>query len=279
LKEKELRKVLDSTPSFRSGNKALFRSLDQNGIISYSEYIFLLTLMTKSKSSFKIAFLMFDKDDNERIDRDEFLLKSEEEVKKQDTTLLLHFFGIKGNKKLSFEEFRNFYQNLQEEIMEIEFHEFARGKSTISPMDFARLVLRYTVVHKDDYHKYINRVKERSSPDDMGVSLRQWAGFSLFLNNLEEFSTAVRLYANADMPVSPPEFSRAVQTTIGEPLDPYVVSLIYRIFDANDDQTLSYPEFLAVMNDRLHRGLKGRLDKPWGWGPFKKCVINELSRY
>ncbi|PIO76463.1 hypothetical protein TELCIR_01469 [Teladorsagia circumcincta] len=161
--------------------------------------------------------------------------------------------------------------------MEIEFHEFARGKSTISPMDFARLILRYTIVNKDDYHKYIHRVKERTSPDDKGVTLSQWASFSLFLNDLEEFSTAVRLYANANMPVSPPEFARAVQTTIGEPLDPYVVDLIYRIFDANDDQTLSYPEFLAVMNDRLHRGLKGRLDKPWGWRPFKSCVVNELA--
>ncbi|KAK6009747.1 hypothetical protein OSTOST_25296 [Ostertagia ostertagi] len=140
--------------------------------------------------------------------------KSEEEVKKQDTTLLLHLFGHSGSGKLSFNEFRKFYQNLQEEIMEIEFHEFARGKSTISPMDFARLILRYTIVNKDDYHKYIHRVKERTSPDDKGVTLSQWASFSLFLNDLEEFSTAVRLYANANMPVSPPEFARAVQTTI-----------------------------------------------------------------
>ncbi|WKY00161.1 hypothetical protein Q1695_014765 [Nippostrongylus brasiliensis] len=286
LKEKELSNMLKNTPPFRYGNKELFRTLDQNGLISYSEYIFLLTLITKSKSAFKIAFLMFDNDDNEEIDKDEFLLiskmfaarsaqlygtclvpKSEEEVKKQDTTLLLHLFGVRGNGKLSFEQFRHFYQNLQEEIMEIEFHEFARGKSTISPMDFARLILRqvmYTIVHKDDYHKYINRVKDRTSPEDKGVTLCQWAGFSLFLNNLEEFSTAVRLYANADMPVSPPEFARAVETTTGHPLDPYVVSLIYRIFDANNDQTLSYPEFLAVMNDRLHRGLKGALDKPSG---------------
>ncbi|KAK6058543.1 EF hand [Cooperia oncophora] len=292
LKEKDLKEMLKCTPSFRSGNKELFRSLDQNGIISYSEYIFLLTLITKSKSSFKIAFLMFDRDDNGRIDKNEFLLirglmtslrstrgaqtkesvdqsceldvsdfhfsvlrplrlntgsdsyallfniskmfaarsaqlygtclvpKSEEEVKNQDTTLLLHLFGRGGNGTLSFDEFRNFYQNLQEELMEIEFHEFARGKATISPMDFARLVLRYTIVNKDDYHKYINRVKERTSPDDKGVTLGQWASFSLFLNNLEEFSTAVRLYANANMPVSPPEFARAVQTTIGQPFGP-----------------------------------------------------------
>ncbi|KAK6060469.1 hypothetical protein COOONC_01871, partial [Cooperia oncophora] len=37
LKEKDLKEMLKCTPSFRSGNKELFRSLDQNGIISYSE--------------------------------------------------------------------------------------------------------------------------------------------------------------------------------------------------------------------------------------------------
>ncbi|KIH46748.1 EF hand [Ancylostoma duodenale] len=75
--------MLKATPPFRSGSKDLFRTLDQNGLISYSEYIFLLTLITtirlfmtitESKSAFKIAFLMFDKDDNGRIDKDEFLL-------------------------------------------------------------------------------------------------------------------------------------------------------------------------------------------------------------
>ncbi|EPB67705.1 hypothetical protein ANCCEY_13203 [Ancylostoma ceylanicum] len=74
LKENELKRMLKATPPFRSGSKDLFRTLDQNGLISYSEYIFLLTLITKSKSAFKIAFLMFDKDDNGRIDKDEFLL-------------------------------------------------------------------------------------------------------------------------------------------------------------------------------------------------------------
>ena len=39
-------------------------------------------------------------------------------------------------------------------------------------------------------------------------------------------------------------------------LDDYIVELIFYIFDVNDDGKLSYKEFLAVMNDRLHRGLK-----------------------
>ncbi|PAV84195.1 hypothetical protein WR25_06122 [Diploscapter pachys] len=150
---------------------------------------------------------------------------------------------------------------------------------TISPVDFARLILRYTIVNTDDYYKYIQRVQERSRSDEKGVSLEQWAKFSIFLNNLEEFTTAVRLYTNADIPVSPEEFTRAVESTIGQRLDPVIVNLIFRIFDANNDGTLSYSEFLAVMNDRLHRGLRGRLEKQYTWKAFKSCVVNEITRF
>uniref|UniRef100_A0A1I7XBB4 EF-hand domain-containing protein n=1 Tax=Heterorhabditis bacteriophora TaxID=37862 RepID=A0A1I7XBB4_HETBA len=74
LNDKDLKQILYRTPPFRCGSKDLFRTLDQGGLISYSEYIFLLTLLTKSKTAFKIAFLMFDNDDNGRIDKDEFIL-------------------------------------------------------------------------------------------------------------------------------------------------------------------------------------------------------------
>ncbi|CAB3396507.1 unnamed protein product [Caenorhabditis bovis] len=351
LKEKDINRILSKTPPFRHGSNHFFRDLDQNGLISYSEYIFLLTLLTKSKSAFRIAFLMFDEDDNGNIDCDEFMLirnltsslrstnriknyaetttndscqldasdyhfavtrigngslftgtdsysvsrmfasraaqlagtrlvhKSEEEVKKQKTTLLMHLFGLRGNATLSFEEFQFFYENLQDELMEIEFYEFARGKNAISPVDFARLILRYSIINTDDYHKYLKRVQERSTEDECGITLHQWATFSRFLNNLAEFQSAVRLYINSNVPVSEPEFARAVSCTIGKELDPAVVAMIFRIFDENSDGTLSYPEFLAVMSDRLHRGLRGKLEKPWGWRPFKNCIINELSHF
>ncbi|GMT19740.1 hypothetical protein PFISCL1PPCAC_11037 [Pristionchus fissidentatus] len=329
LKEPEVHKMLGKTPPLRKGGRDLFRSLDQGGLISYADYIFLVTLLTKSKDNFKIAFMMFDDDDSGRVDKEEFLLirslmsslrstrnakkqqedkcqldmtefsfvvthlqdrlftgsdnysiafsKSEEEVKREDTTVLLHLFGKRGRESLTFEDFMVFYDNLQYEVMEIEFREFARGKKKISPVDFALMVLRYTILDREEYAEYIDRVAERTA-ENQGVTLEQWSSFSIFLNNLAQFSTAVRLYTNADMPVTKAEFARAVQCTCGEKLDDTVVDLIFAVFDANDDGKLSYREFLAVMNDRLHRGLKTRNDRGWTWKDFKRCVINEMSR-
>ncbi|KAI6222368.1 EF-hand domain-containing protein [Aphelenchoides fujianensis] len=63
LTEKQVEKMLRVTPPLKKNNRDLFRSLGHSGIISYSEYLFLLTLLTKSHSSFRIAFSIFDDDD------------------------------------------------------------------------------------------------------------------------------------------------------------------------------------------------------------------------
>jgi hypothetical protein len=195
-----------------------------------------------------------------------------------DTTMVLHLFGHSGKASLTFEEFEFFYYNLQRELIEIEFHEFARGKSEVSAVDFARLVLRYSVLHKSDQSPYIRRVYERSQIDEKGITLHQFEQFSMFLNNLEDFSKAVRLYSSADIPVNKTEFIRAVKCSTGFDLDAHLVDVLYQIFDANGDDKLSYSEFIAIMNDRLHRGYKNYSGRHamLGWKPFKDCLIHEL---
>lgn len=42
--------MLAHTPSFDQGNKTMLRDLDQNGIISYADYLFLLALLTSKHS-------------------------------------------------------------------------------------------------------------------------------------------------------------------------------------------------------------------------------------
>lgn len=68
-----------------------------------------------------------------------------------DTTLITHFFGKKGRDELRFEGFRQFMENLQSEVLELEFHEFSKGHNTISEVDFARILLRYTYLDTDEY--------------------------------------------------------------------------------------------------------------------------------
>uniref|UniRef100_A0A914GXM7 Sodium/calcium exchanger membrane region domain-containing protein n=1 Tax=Globodera rostochiensis TaxID=31243 RepID=A0A914GXM7_GLORO len=347
LSEHQVRKMVGLTPPLRKGTHKMFRALGDNGIISYAEYLFLITLLTKSHDSFNVAFLMFDEDDNFQIDKEEFFkiqflitsgarpsatgvsrevfdqngnecvvnsdfaspfvpvggffqsltdekqrfehlissnvafirtraerLKKDssrnsklaiypaimeeatEAMRKRETTITIHLFGRRGQNTLSFDEFQSFYHRLQREIIEIEFKEFSRGKDRISTVDFARLVLRYSLLHREEQSPYIRRAYERSEYNEEGITLQQFEQFSMFLNNLEDFSKAVRLYSLADIPVSQSEFIRAVKCSTGFSLDSGLVSVLYKIFDANADDKLSYREFIAVMSDRLSRGHK-----------------------
>lgn len=118
-----------------------------------------------------------------------------------DTTLIVHFFGPKGNNDLNFESFKRFMLHLQTEVLELEFSEFAKGLPTISEVDFAKILLRYTYLDTDEYDMYLDRLLDRIK-DAQGITFEEFHVFCQFLNNLEDFSIAMRMYTLADHPIS-----------------------------------------------------------------------------
>ncbi|XP_048772292.1 calcium uptake protein 2, mitochondrial-like isoform X4 [Ostrea edulis] len=276
LTESEVESWLKRTPNRRYGSTKLFRNLHDKGLISYTEYLFLLCVLTKSKSGFRIAFNMFDTDGNQIVDKKEFLVSI---GPVQDTTLLVHFFGSKGKDVLKYEDFHRFMENLQSEVIELEFLEFSKGLATISEEDFARILLRYTMLDKSDVEECIARVKSRV-PSEKGISFEDFRKFCQFLNTLDDFTIAMKMYTYADQAVSKEDFQRAVFVCTGSNLSPHLVETVFNIFDADGDGHLSYVEFISIMKDRLHRGSRSQLmhtqDK---WTAFKSCVKNEMKTY
>nr|XP_022326381.1 calcium uptake protein 3, mitochondrial-like isoform X4 [Crassostrea virginica] len=299
LTEGEVGSWLKRTPNRRYGSTKLFRNLHEKGLISYTEYLFLLCVLTKSNSGFRIAFNMFDTDGNQIVDKKEFLVlesvfskkedapnnedplsKSVEPV--QDTTLLVHFFGSKGRDVLKYEDFHRFMENLQSEVIELEFLEFSKGLATISEEDFARILLRYTMLDRSNIEECITRVRSRT-PSEKGISFDDFRKFCQFLNTLDDFTIAMKMYTYADQAVSKEDFQRAVFVCTGSNLSSHLVDTVFNIFDADGDGHLSYVEFISIMKDRLHRGsrhmashLMHTQDK---WSAFKSCVKNEMRTY
>ncbi|XP_030373461.1 calcium uptake protein 3, mitochondrial isoform X6 [Scaptodrosophila lebanonensis] len=291
LNNEEVEKYKEQTPALKKGSTRLFRNLRDKGIISYTEYLFLLSILTKPRSGFRIAFNMFDTDGNQRVDRDEFLVmerifsgawkekhgEQEAEVESENndnteshyvddkeglqrrqsvaTTLQLHFFGKRGTGVINYDNFYRFMDNLQTEVLELEFHEFSKGNSVISELDFAKILLRYTYLATDEYDVFLERLLSRIK-DDKGISFNDFRDFCHFLNNLDDFTIAMRMYTLADRAISKDEFSRAVKICTGYNLSPHLIETVFAIFDEDGDGLLSYKEFIAIMKDRLHRGFK-----------------------
>ncbi|XP_034453434.1 calcium uptake protein 3, mitochondrial isoform X4 [Hippoglossus hippoglossus] len=293
LTKKELEKMLADTPTVWKGSSNLFRNLRERGVISYTEYLFLLCILTKPHAGFKIAFNMFDADGNEMVDKMEFLVLEEIFRKKKDrkevsedmqrldqkvdekteTTLLVHFFGKKGKAELKFEDFYKFMDNLQTEVLEIEFLSYSKGMPTISEEDFARILLRYTNVA--DVSGYLENVRH-SMPDEKGITFDEFRSFFQFLNNLEDFKIAMQMYNFANRSIGQEEFTRAVYVATGIKLTRHLVNTVFKIFDEDHDDKLSHKEFIGVMKNRLHRG-KGGVRVEEKFMSFKSCMKKELS--
>ncbi|KAF0037626.1 hypothetical protein F2P81_010500 [Scophthalmus maximus] len=273
LAKQELEKILSETPPVWRGSSKLFRNLRERGIISYTEYLFLLCILTKPHAGFKIAFNMFDADGNQMVDKREFLVvlkkDSQEFVARSywdvlrrsasqvlfsdlaeradesitiDTTLLVHFFGKKGKAELTFDDFYRFMDNLQTEVLEIEFLTYSKGMTTISEEDFAKILLRFT------------NVENISAYLENGITFDEFRSFFQFLNNLEDFAIAMQMYNFASRSIGQDEFARAVYVATGLKLTRHLVHTIFKIFDVDHDDQLSYKEFIGIMKDRLHRG-------------------------
>ncbi|XP_041081329.1 calcium uptake protein 3, mitochondrial-like isoform X4 [Polyodon spathula] len=309
LSKQELEQILAATPPVWRGTSKLFRNLRDGGIIAYTEYLFLLCILTKPHAGFKIAFKMFDADGNQMVDKKEFLVLQEifrkknekkgrkgdaeksaqlnlqlygyqfapinnraEESMMVDTTLLMHFFGKKGKAELNYDDFYRFMDNLQTEVLEIEFLTYSKGMTTISEEDFARILLRYTNV--ENISSYLDSVRQRIS-EEKGLTFDEFRSFFQFLNNLEDFAIAMQMYNFANRSIGQDEFKRAVYVATGLKLSQHLVNTVFKIFDVDRDEQLSYKEFIGIMKDRLHRGSRG-YKTVQRYTTFKSCIKKEL---
>ncbi len=61
----------------------------------------------------------------------------------------------------------SFMENLQTEILEIEFTEFSHGFKTISDLDFAEILLRYTDFGYDTKKSILKKVKKTAGQSNV----------------------------------------------------------------------------------------------------------------
>ncbi|XP_063553257.1 calcium uptake protein 2, mitochondrial isoform X2 [Gorilla gorilla gorilla] len=269
LTKKDIEDTLSGIQTAGCGS-TFFRDLGDKGLISYTEYLFLLTILTKPHSGFHVAFKMLDTDGNEMIEKREFFKEAIVKEPEINTTLQMRFFGKRGQRKLHYKEFRRFMENLQTEIQEMEFLQFSKGLSFMRKEDFAEWLLFFTNTENKDI--YWKNVREKLSAGE-SISLDEFKSFCHFTTHLEDFAIAMQMFSLAHRPVRLAEFKRAVKVATGQELSNNILDTVFKIFDLDGDECLSHEEFLGVLKNRMHRGL---------WVPqhqsiqeYWKCVKKE----
>ena len=123
--------------------------VDGDGLISFPEYIFFITLLAIPKQHFRLAFHMFDYDGSGGVSLEEFtkmmeVMRSQSPHGQQQRTrsvgelggLLETFFGRDGSKMLDYPTWEKFMTKLHHDVLKLEVTHCAIGwpGSNIPPL-------------------------------------------------------------------------------------------------------------------------------------------------
>ncbi|KAE8669061.1 putative Senescence-related protein 1 [Hibiscus syriacus] len=246
---------------------------NNDGLISFAEYIFFVTLLSIPESSFSIAFKMFDLDNNGEIDREEFkrvmtLMRSQNKQAArhrdgrriglkiaepvENGGLVEYFFGQDGQTCLKHDKFVQFLRDLHHEILRLEFaHYDYKLHGTISAKDFALSLV--AAADMSDISKLLDRVDEisnESSLKDVRISFEEFKSFAHLRKKLRSFSLAIFSYGKVSGVLTKTDFQRAASQVCEVSLTDNVVNIIFHLFDSDRDGSLSSDEFVRVVERR-----------------------------
>ncbi|XP_030383939.1 calcium uptake protein 1 homolog, mitochondrial isoform X1 [Scaptodrosophila lebanonensis] len=255
---------------------SIFYKLGSYGLITFSDYIFLLTVLSISRRHFEIAFRMFDLNGDGDVDCEEFemvatLVRQQTSMgtrhrdhantgntfKGVNSALITYFFGPNMDEKLTIEKFLDFQEQLQKEILSLEFERKEPNEDgNITEADFAELLLAYAGYPLKKKQKKLKRVKRRFRDHGIGISKQDYLDFFHFLNNINDVDTALTFYHIAGASIDQQTLQHVAKTVAMVNLSDHVVDVVFTIFDENNDNQLSNKEFISVMKNRVQRGLE-----------------------
>lgn len=258
---------------------SVFKKLSPKGLISFSDYIFLVTMLSTPTRHFEIAFHMFDIDGNGNIDIGEFeqlnqIIRNQTtlgqrhrdtrmtgSVIKGNSTLNEYFFGSEKAELLTVKKFIDFQKRLQSECIKKEFEYCstktrANGEKVMSDHLFCEMILAYAGFNGTKTKIMLKRISSIYNEHSKGVTLGEYQDFFQVLRSIHDIDTALKFYAIAGASIDKGILKHVSKTVANVELTDHMVDLIFNLFDENDDGKLSQREFIQVMKKKLSSGLQ-----------------------
>lgn len=227
-------------------------------IISYSEFLFLLSVIVKPVDQFFRHFQILDQSHSNSLTKEEFMsiesLATGSVITITDTaktSMQMLLFGEDQKQEVVFELFSKFLHGIQRQCLKAEFDAFSEGEDFITDDEFMRLLLRRTFIPDIRKARYIDRLESRPEEKRKKILFPQYCQFTNLMNDFPDFEVAIRMFAITKRPLTKKDFQRAVKASTGSEFDEELVDVIFDVFDEDNDNKLGHGEFMEVMKDSI----------------------------
>ncbi|XP_034041550.1 calcium uptake protein 1, mitochondrial isoform X3 [Thalassophryne amazonica] len=255
---------------------SIFYTLGECGLISFSDYIFLTTVLSTPQRNFEIAFKMFDLNGDGEVDLEEFeqvqsIIRSQTSMgmrhRDRSTTgntlktagcssaLTTYFFGEDLRGKLTIGSFLEFQRKLQHDVLKLEFERNDPLDGRITERQFGGMLLAYSGVQSRKL-KQMQKGLKKMFKDAQGITFEEVENFFTFLKNVNDVDTALSFYHMAGASIDKVTMKQVARTVAKVELSDHVCDVVFALFDCDGNGELSNKEFIAIMKQRLMRGLE-----------------------
>ncbi|NXD15194.1 MICU1 protein, partial [Nothocercus nigrocapillus] len=253
---------------------SIFYALGECGLISFSDYIFLTTVLSTPQRNFEIAFKMFDLNGDGEVDMEEFeqasIIRSQTSMgmrhRDRSTTgntlksgfnsaLTTYFFGADLKGKLTISHFLDFQRKLQHDILKLEFERHEPVEGRITERQFGSMLLAYSGVQSKKLTVMLKQLRKHFQ-DGEGLTFEEVENFFTFLKNINDVDTALSFYHMAGASLDKVTMQQVARTVAKVELSDHVCDVVFALFDCDGNGELSNKEFVAIMKQRLMRGLE-----------------------
>ncbi|XP_038264578.1 calcium uptake protein 1, mitochondrial isoform X6 [Dermochelys coriacea] len=254
---------------------SIFYTLGECGLISFSDYIFLTTVLSTPQRNFEIAFKMFDLNGDGEVDMEEFeqvqsIIRSQTSMgmrhRDRSTTgntlktgfnsaLTTYFFGSDLKGKLTISNFLEFQRKLQHDVLKLEFERHDPVNGRIAERQFGGMLLAYSGVQSKKLTLMLKQLRKRFQEGE-GLTFEEVESFFTFLKNINDVDTALSFYHMAGASLDKVTMQQVARTVAKVELSDHVCDVVFALFDCDGNGELSNKEFVAIMKQRLMRGLE-----------------------
>eukprot|EP00735_Rhodelphis_limneticus_P002409 TRINITY_DN1326_c0_g1::TRINITY_DN1326_c0_g1_i1::g.20121::m.20121 TRINITY_DN1326_c0_g1::TRINITY_DN1326_c0_g1_i1::g.20121 ORF type:complete len:412 (-),score=97.12,sp/Q9SZ45/MICU_ARATH/37.50/3e-70,EF-hand_1/PF00036.27/2.1e-05,EF-hand_1/PF00036.27/1.3e-08,EF-hand_1/PF00036.27/0.059,EF-hand_1/PF00036.27/0.035,EF-hand_1/PF00036.27/1.9e+03,EF-hand_1/PF00036.27/2.5e-05,EF-hand_7/PF13499.1/1.5e-06,EF-hand_7/PF13499.1/5.5e-08,EF-hand_7/PF13499.1/0.00053,EF-hand_7/PF13499.1/0.15,EF-hand_7/PF13499.1/0.001, len=233
--------------------------VDGDGLISFSEYLFFITLLSIPDNHLKIAFKMFDVDGSGQVDRDEFKAmmtvmrnktaqgKQQRSAGIEDGGLVSLFFGKDGHGRLTYDEFEKFMRALRREVLHLEFDHFdIENKGHLTLHEFGQALISNADVDIETYLQRCDRLLNTPGK----ITFDQYYDYHEFLKQLDSVETAMETYTATNATFTKETFSRVARAVTNVHISHSMTEVIFQVFDSDGDGHLQPEEYLRIMRKK-----------------------------